>query len=99
MLHTCLRYDAARYAIFWNRLADMEAAQEDLGDHEGTFQDRSRKKVRGRPYRLPGLKNKRGRSHPNREETVKFLVGRDLPLFPLHLIIACNSIDTLVDLQ
>jgi hypothetical protein len=40
-----------------DRLANMEAAQKDLGDYERTFQNGGGKKVCGRPHRLFLLPN------------------------------------------
>jgi hypothetical protein len=51
----------------------MEAAQKNLGNYQGTFQNRGRKKVRGRPYYLPGLQDPRRRKDQVWEKTTEFL--------------------------
>jgi len=52
--------------------------QKDLGNHKGPIQNPYRKEVRRRPYCLPGLQDQGGRTYPNREKTVKFLVNHIL---------------------
>jgi hypothetical protein len=54
MRHACLPWARALRAMLFsgNQLANMEAVQKDLRDHEGTFHNRDRKKFCGGPYCL-----------------------------------------------